>query len=61
MWFCAYLICFSLIQLVFVVTIIEQNVIWTPSKLIARLGKEIDDKSSYLYWAYKVSKQSSVA
>jgi deoxyhypusine synthase len=31
-----------------------QNV-WTPSKVIARLGKEINDESSYLYWAYKVS------
>jgi hypothetical protein len=30
-----------------------QNV-WTPSKVIARLGKEINDESSYLYWAYKV-------
>ncbi|KAG8380540.1 hypothetical protein BUALT_Bualt06G0026200 [Buddleja alternifolia] len=29
------------------------NVLWTPSKVIARLGKEIDDESSYLYWAYK--------
>lgn len=26
---------------------------WTPSKLINRLGKEIDDESSVLYWAYK--------
>ncbi|KAJ4828901.1 hypothetical protein Tsubulata_013779 [Turnera subulata] len=32
---------------------IEENVLWTPSKLIARLGKEINDDSSYLYWAYK--------
>ncbi|CAN6564499.1 unnamed protein product [Malus baccata var. baccata] len=30
----------------------EQNVLWTPSKLIARLGKEINDRRSYLYWAY---------
>lgn len=30
-----------------------KNVSWTPSKVIARLGKEINDKSSYLYWAYK--------
>ncbi|PWA50928.1 Deoxyhypusine synthase [Artemisia annua] len=29
------------------------NVLWTPSKVIARLGKEINDESSYLYWAYK--------
>jgi deoxyhypusine synthase len=26
---------------------------WTPSKVIARLGKEINDESSVLYWAYK--------
>ncbi|OIW09199.1 hypothetical protein TanjilG_11337 [Lupinus angustifolius] len=31
----------------------EENVLWTPSKLIARLGKEINNESSYLYWAYK--------
>ncbi|XP_073132139.1 deoxyhypusine synthase-like [Henckelia pumila] len=30
-----------------------QNVLWTPSKVIARLGKEINDERSYLYWAYK--------
>ena len=27
---------------------------WTPSKLINRLGKEIKDESSVLYWAWKV-------
>ena len=26
---------------------------WTPSKLISRLGKEINDESSVLYWAHK--------
>ncbi|KAI9792266.1 MAG: Deoxyhypusine synthase [Peltula sp. TS41687] len=26
---------------------------WTPSKVIHRLGKEIDDPSSVYYWAYK--------
>ncbi|GAA6011970.1 hypothetical protein JCM11491_000121 [Sporobolomyces phaffii] len=26
---------------------------WTPSKVIDRLGKEIDDESSILYWAHK--------
>lgn len=31
----------------------NENVLWTPSKLIARLGKEINNESSYLYWAYK--------
>ncbi|KAI3845195.1 hypothetical protein MKX03_024853 [Papaver bracteatum] len=32
---------------------IAENILWTPSKLIARLGKEINNPSSYLYWAYK--------
>ncbi|CUM67715.1 uncharacterized protein PRCAT00005420001 [Priceomyces carsonii] len=27
--------------------------VWTPSKLIDRLGKEINDESSVLYWAHK--------
>lgn len=31
----------------------SQNILWTPSKVIARLGKEINDETSYLYWAYK--------
>lgn len=31
----------------------QENVSWTPSKVIARLGKEINNQSSYLYWAYK--------
>lgn len=26
---------------------------WTPSKVIARLGKEIDNEESVYYWAYK--------
>lgn len=26
---------------------------WSPSKVINRLGKEIDDESSVCYWAYK--------
>ncbi|XP_020586380.1 deoxyhypusine synthase isoform X1 [Phalaenopsis equestris] len=30
-----------------------KDVNWTPSKVISRLGKEINDESSYLYWAYK--------
>ncbi|KAI3870276.1 hypothetical protein MKX03_029665 [Papaver bracteatum] len=32
---------------------IAENILWTPSKLIACLGKEINNPSSYLYWAYK--------
>ncbi|KAK9169091.1 hypothetical protein Syun_001231 [Stephania yunnanensis] len=31
----------------------SENKLWTPSKVIARLGKEINDQSSYLYWAFK--------
>ncbi|XP_062149144.1 deoxyhypusine synthase-like [Alnus glutinosa] len=32
---------------------IKENVLWMPSRVIARLGKEINNKNSYLYWAYK--------
>nr|CAR31338.1 homospermidine synthase [Phalaenopsis amabilis] len=32
---------------------INEKAHWTPSKVIARLGKEINDESSYLYWASK--------
>lgn len=31
----------------------DSDAIWTPSKLIDRLGKEINDESSVLYWAHK--------
>lgn len=31
----------------------EEPLHWTPSKVIARLGKEIDDERSVYYWAYK--------
>ncbi|CAI5954611.1 unnamed protein product [Closterium sp. NIES-64] len=30
-----------------------QGVVWTPSKLIDRLGKEINHEESVLYWAHK--------
>ncbi|XP_078439197.1 deoxyhypusine synthase-like [Wolffia australiana] len=30
-----------------------ENVRWTPSKVISRLGKEINNTDSYLYWAFK--------
>ena len=30
-----------------------EKFVWTPSKMIHRLGKEIDDESSVLYWATK--------
>ncbi|KAK8971077.1 Deoxyhypusine synthase [Platanthera guangdongensis] len=32
---------------------LTKDVKWTPSKVISHLGKEINDESSYLYWAYK--------
>ncbi|PHH83101.1 hypothetical protein CDD82_3511 [Ophiocordyceps australis] len=31
----------------------NDEVNWTPSKVIHRLGKEINDESSVYYWAYK--------
>lgn len=31
----------------------EEPLHWTPSKVIARLGKEINDERSVYYWAYK--------
>jgi deoxyhypusine synthase len=31
----------------------EDGVVWTPSKMIHRLGKEINDPRSVYYWAYK--------
>ena len=30
-----------------------QGTLWTPSKMIARLGEEIKDESSIYYWAAK--------
>ncbi|KAG9396910.1 deoxyhypusine synthase [Carpediemonas membranifera] len=31
----------------------EQGINWTPSKMIHRLGKEINDERSVYYWCYK--------
>ena len=31
----------------------HEPIFWTPSKVIRRLGKEINDKSSVYYWAYQ--------
>ncbi|KAL8993973.1 MAG: hypothetical protein Q9169_005946 [Polycauliona sp. 2 TL-2023] len=31
----------------------EEPLMWTPSTVIRRLGKEINDESSILYWAYR--------
>mmetsp|Transcript_15536 Transcript_15536/g.18704 ORF Transcript_15536/g.18704 Transcript_15536/m.18704 type:complete len:364 (+) Transcript_15536:76-1167(+) len=30
-----------------------EGTVWTPSKMIWRLGKEINDETSVCYWAYK--------
>jgi len=32
---------------------VEENTIWTPSKMIHRFGREIDNPESVYYWAYK--------
>ena len=31
----------------------EDGVIWSPSKIIARMGKEINNEESVFYWAWK--------
>lgn len=31
----------------------QQGTLWTPSKMIKRLGKEINHPDSIYYWAYK--------
>ena len=31
----------------------DDHLVWTPSKVIHRLGKEINNESSICYWAYK--------
>lgn len=31
----------------------EEPVVWTPSTVIRRLGKEINNEASILYWAYR--------
>lgn len=33
----------------------EEQITWTPSKVIHRLGKEINHEDSVYYWCYKVS------
>ena len=37
---------------------VERGVTWSPSTVIARLGLEINDERSILYWAQKVSPAS---
>ena len=32
----------------------DSTINWTPSKIINRLGKEINNEESVYYWAYKV-------
>jgi deoxyhypusine synthase len=31
-----------------------KRLVWTPSSVIKRLGKEIDNEESVYYWCYKV-------
>ena len=33
-----------------------EGTVWSPSKVIRRLGKEIDNEESVYYWCYKVSR-----
>lgn len=37
----------------------EEKVRWSPSKVIHRLGKEIDNEESVYYWCYKVGRIGS--
>lgn len=37
----------------------EDGTKWCPSKVINRLGKEIDNEESVYYWCYKVSPESA--
>lgn len=32
---------------------VEQNINWTPSSIISRMGKEINSEESIYYWAWK--------
>ena len=32
----------------------RSRTVWSPSKVVARLGKEINNEDSFLYWAHKV-------
>ena len=36
------------------VSLTFQNILWTPSKMIDRLGREINHPDSVYYWAHKV-------
>lgn len=38
----------------------ETGQVWTPSRFIRRLGKEINNEESVYYWAYKVNQYSLV-
>jgi hypothetical protein len=37
----------------------EEKVRWSPSKVIHRLGKEIDNEESVYYWCYKVGRRGA--
>lgn len=46
---------FNLFKLLVVIFILIQGVLWILSKMIVRLGKEIDNFEFVYYWVYKVS------
>lgn len=37
----------------------HKKMVWTPSAVIRRLGKEIDNEESVYYWCYKVNNKLS--
>lgn len=39
----------------------EENTIWSPSAMIRRFGREINNPESIWYWCYKVGSDSSLA
>lgn len=39
----------------------KEKVKWSPSSVIRRLGKEINNEDSVYYWCYKVSRPSSLS
>lgn len=49
------LTCFNLGSHIYKSSFFYQGTRWTPSKMIHRLGKEINNTDSVYYWAYKVS------
>lgn len=42
-----------LLRVIYMVLFVLQNIAWTPSEIIERLGLEINDEQSICYWAAK--------